>query len=84
MNETREVVVVDVKIPFWSMVVLLVKWAIAAIPAMIILLVLATVVSMVLGGVFHWSWMGRAWSSHDAIALQRSRWLPRLYNWRTS
>jgi hypothetical protein len=26
---------------------------------MIILLVLATVVSMVLGGVFHWNWMGR-------------------------
>ena len=59
MSETREVVVVDVKIPFWSMVVLLVKWAIAAIPAMIILLVLATVVSMVLGGAFHWNWMGR-------------------------
>jgi len=59
MNETREVVVVDVKIPFWSMVVLLVKWAIAAIPAMIILLVLAAAVSMLLGGVFHWSWMGR-------------------------
>jgi len=59
MSETREVVVVDVKIPFWSMVVLLVKWAIAAIPAMIVLLVLAAVVSMVLGGVFHWSWMGR-------------------------
>ena len=59
MNETREVVVVDVKIPFWSMVVLLVKWAIAAIPAMIILLALATVVSIVLGGVFHWNWMSR-------------------------
>ena len=59
MSDTREVVVVDVKIPFWSMVVLLVKWAIAAIPAMIILLVLATVVSMVLGGVFHGNWMGR-------------------------
>ncbi len=41
------------------MVVLLVKWAIAAIPAMIILLVLAAVVSMVFGGVFHWNWMGR-------------------------
>jgi hypothetical protein len=26
---------------------------------MIILLVLATVVSIVLGGVFHWNWMGR-------------------------
>jgi len=59
MSETSEVVVVAVKIPFWSMVVLLVKWAIAAMPAMIILLVLATAVSMVLGGVFHWSWMGR-------------------------
>ena len=59
MNETREVVVVDVKIPFWSMVILLVKWAIAAIPAMIILLVLAVAVSTVLGGVLHWSWMGR-------------------------
>lgn len=54
MSET--VVVVDVKIPFWSMVVLLVKWA---IPAMIILLVLAAAVSTVLGGVLHWSWMGR-------------------------
>ena len=59
MSETREVVVVDVKIPFWSMVVLLVKWAIAAIPAMVILVILATVTSMVLGAVFHWSWMGR-------------------------
>jgi len=36
-ESSREVVVIDVKIPFWSMVVLLVKWAIAAIPAVIIL-----------------------------------------------
>ena len=59
MSETREVVVVDVKIPFVSMVILLVKWAIAAIPAMIILAILAAAVSMALGGVFHWNWMGR-------------------------
>ncbi|MGC2520849.1 MAG: hypothetical protein WA373_17290 [Burkholderiales bacterium] len=58
-SETREVVVVDVKIPFWSMVVLLVKWAIAAIPAMIILIALAAIVSAVIGGAFHWNWMGR-------------------------
>lgn len=57
-NEHREVVVVDVKIPFLSMVILLVKWAIAAIPAMLILLTLGAIVSMVLGGVFHWNWMG--------------------------
>ena len=59
MSETREVVVVDVKIPFVSMVVLLVKWAIAALPAIIILIALATAASMVLGGLFHWNWMGR-------------------------
>ncbi|HVB50054.1 MAG TPA: hypothetical protein VNE59_11905 [Burkholderiales bacterium] len=53
-NDAREVVVVDVKIPFWSMVVLLVKWAIAAIPAFIILIVLSALVSALLGGAFHW------------------------------
>ena len=58
-NERNEVVVVDVEIPFVSMVILLVKWSIAAIPAMIILVVLAAAASMVLGGVFHWNWMGR-------------------------
>ena len=59
MSDAREVVVIDVKIPFWSMVVLLVKWTIAAIPAVIILVILATAASMVLDTVFHWSWMGR-------------------------
>lgn len=60
-DDKREVVVTDVKIPFWSMVVLMVKWAIAAIPALIILLVIGAVVSMVLaaifgGGMHHWEW----------------------------
>jgi hypothetical protein len=59
MSDAREVVVIDVKIPFWSMVVLLVKWTIAAIPAVIILVILATAASWVLGTVLHWPWMGR-------------------------
>jgi hypothetical protein len=40
MNEIsspQRVVVTDVRMPFWSMVQFMVKWAIAAIPAMIIL-----------------------------------------------
>ena len=46
-----EVRVVDVKMPFWSMVVFMIKWAIAAIPAMIILgLVYLLVVGSLLGG----------------------------------
>jgi len=59
MSDAREVVVVDVKIPFWSMVVLLVKWSIAAIPAFIILVVLATAASWLLAAFFHLPWMGR-------------------------
>jgi hypothetical protein len=39
--DRQEVVVVDINIPFWSMVTLMVKWAFAAIPAFIILYVWA-------------------------------------------
>lgn len=59
MADRNQVVVVDVKIPFWSMVVLLVKWAIAAIPAVIILFALGVAISAAVafltgGGVMHW------------------------------
>jgi urea transporter len=64
-DDKREVVVTDIEIPFWSMVVLLVKVAIAAIPAFIILLVIGSVLSVVMaavfgGGMHHWE-MGRWW-----------------------
>jgi hypothetical protein len=39
-----EVVVVDVKMPFWSMVTFMVKWVIASIPAFLILAVLGVMV----------------------------------------
>ncbi len=65
-EDRREVVVTDIKIPFWSMVVLMVKWAIAAIPAVIILMLLAVLVSVLLGmipgGGWHHYWgMSRGW-----------------------
>ena len=43
-REETHVVVTDVKIPFWSMVALLVKLTIAAIPAYLILLVIGALV----------------------------------------
>jgi len=60
-NNVQEIVVTDIKIPFLSMVVLLVKWALAAIPAMIILIVIGAVLSMTLGGLFGGigGWHGR-------------------------
>jgi len=57
-NGRTEVVVVDVKIPFASMVILLVKWAIAAIPAAIILIILAWLVTFALGFVPQWGGRG--------------------------
>lgn len=41
----QEVVVTDVAMPFWSMVTFMVKWAIASIPAFLILLVLSALVA---------------------------------------
>ena len=66
-DDRREVVVTDIKIPFWSMVVLMVKWAIAAIPAVIILILLVSLISVVLGmipgpGWHHYWGMGRVMS----------------------
>ncbi len=51
-DNTQEVVVTDIKIPFWSMVVLMVKWALAAIPAIIILIVIGSILSIVVGALF--------------------------------
>jgi hypothetical protein len=58
--EPNEVVVVDVKIPFWSMVILLVKWALASIPAIVILFLIGTLLSALFGDLFHWGIMGRS------------------------
>jgi hypothetical protein len=42
------VIVTDIKMPFWSLVKLLVEWAIAAMPALIILYVLAFLLTVAL------------------------------------
>ena len=57
MPGEQPVVVVDVKMPFLSMVVFLVKLAIASIPATIILMFVATLMAALFGGIF--AGMGR-------------------------
>ena len=51
-DERQRVVVTDVRMPFTSMVVLLVKLAIAAIPALIILSVIGALVTAILSALF--------------------------------
>lgn len=42
--------VVDIRMSFWAMVIFMVKWTIASIPAAIVLLLVATVLVTVMGG----------------------------------
>ena len=56
-NQDNEVVVTDIKMPFGSMIIFMVKLAIATIPAMIILSAVGTLtfalVNFFLGGMAH-------------------------------
>jgi hypothetical protein len=49
---TQRVIVTDISMEFWSMVVFFVKLAIAAIPALLILVCLGAIVSVFLTGIF--------------------------------
>jgi len=42
-TDCNRVVVTDIKIPFRSMVVLMVKWAVATVPALIILILIGSI-----------------------------------------
>jgi hypothetical protein len=50
-NDSSHVSIVDIKMPFWSMVVFMVKAAIASIPAFIILAIIGAVIVGMLGGI---------------------------------
>ena len=51
MAESSNIVAIrDIDVPFWRIVMILVKWSIASIPAMIILGILVTLISFLVGG----------------------------------
>ena len=53
LSSRMQVVVTDIDMPFMSMARFMVKWTIAAIPAMIVLFILGAIAAAVLGGIFH-------------------------------
>ena len=52
MEHRQEVVVTNIRMPFTSMVVFMIKWALASIPALIILTLLFSLLTMLFGGFF--------------------------------
>jgi len=51
-KESQYVVVTDIRMSFLSMVVFMVKWVVASIPAFIILSIIGSILMMLLGGMF--------------------------------
>jgi len=49
---SNEIVVKDIKMSFGSMVVFMIKWSIAAIPAMMILGFIGAMFGLIFGGMF--------------------------------
>ena len=48
----HRIAIVDIDIPFWRMVAIIIKWAIAAIPAAIILSIIFAIIGAIFGMVF--------------------------------
>lgn len=51
MDDNSNVRVTDINMPFMSMVVFMIKWAIASIPAMIILGIVGAITAGIFGGI---------------------------------
>jgi hypothetical protein len=49
MNSKQEVTVTDIKMPFTSMVIFMLKWTLASIPAILIIAIVGTLVAAVFG-----------------------------------
>ena len=49
-NSAEPVTIRDIDVPFWRIVTILIKWSIAAIPAVIIVAILYAVILGILGG----------------------------------
>ena len=52
----KRVVVTDINMPFMSMVIFMVKWVIASIPAFIILSILGAVITGIFSDFYGWYW----------------------------
>lgn len=59
--DSGKVIVTDIKIPFRSMVVLMVKWAVATIPALIILILIGSITFGVINALMGGSHMKMGW-----------------------
>jgi hypothetical protein len=51
MADGNQITIRDIDVPFWRIVTILVKWSVAAIPAMIIFSILAVLFAVIAAGI---------------------------------
>jgi hypothetical protein len=49
----HRVAIADIDIPFWRMVAIMIKWSLAAIPAVIVISIIFSIIGAVFGGIFY-------------------------------
>ena len=54
---SQRIVISDIDIPFWRLVVILIKWALAAIPAAIVVTIIISIAMGMLSLLFGMGWM---------------------------
>ena len=55
--QPQRFVITDIDIPFWRLVVIMIKWALAAIPAAIVVTIIISVVIAMFGMLFGMGWL---------------------------
>ena len=53
----HRVAIADIDIPFWRMVAIMIKWSLAAIPAVIVISIIFGIIGAVIGGGLY-AWLG--------------------------
>jgi hypothetical protein len=56
----QRIVITDIDIPFWRLVGIFIKWALAAIPATIVVTLIIMVIMGIMGMLFGMGWMMRS------------------------
>lgn len=47
----NEIIITDIKMPFWSMVRFMIKWALASIPAIFVLTLIGIIISIFIASI---------------------------------
>lgn len=80
----QAVVVTDIRMPFFSMVIFMVKWAIAAIPALLILIVFGVLTWGMLGGLLLSLTIGKHTDSVRTLGNETPTSVPTSYRVHTT